>query len=76
VYTSIIFCDINKLKYKIARRSELESSQMKTNDNAVLANDQLVKSVNRISKLCVRNWLSHCEDLCPDIENPAATNER
>jgi hypothetical protein len=61
---------------KLSLPSELESSQMKTNDKAALANDQIVKSMNRISKLCVRNWLSHCEDLFPDIENRAATNKK
>lgn len=61
---------------KFSLPSELESSQMRTNDEAVLANDQIVKSMDRISKLCVRNWLSHCEDLFPDIENRAATNKK
>jgi len=61
---------------KLSLSSELESSQMRTNDKAILANDQIVKSMNRISKLCVRNWLSHCEDLFPDIENRAATNKK
>ena len=61
---------------KLSLPSELESSQMRKNDKAVLANDQIVKSMNMISKLCVRNWLSHCEDLFPDIENRAATNKK
>ena len=71
----LIFVILIRLS-KLSLRSELESSQMRTNDKDVLANDQLVKSMNRISKLCVRNLLSHCEDLLAEIENRWATNKK